>query len=168
MKWKKVLWYSLTILLLGFLTYYIIFSTIHIITTFSRTDAIWKQVITLICNFLILLAELFSAFYSVFIYYFIGSSSNYKIIKDEKNSFLTQDPLPKVVVAIPLYKEPLAVVSETIKGALQIDYPKDRFEVVVLDDSPPEHSKDIELFCKEKGVGFVQRKSRKGFKAGAI
>jgi cellulose synthase/poly-beta-1,6-N-acetylglucosamine synthase-like glycosyltransferase len=168
MNWKKIFWYSLTILLLGFLTYYVIFSTIHIIREFSRTDAIWKQVITLICNFIILSAELFSAFYSVFIYYFIGSSSAYKIIKDEKNHFLTQDPLPKVVVAIPLYKEPLAVVSETIKGALQIDYPKDRFDVIVLDDSPPEHSKDIESFCKENGVGFVQRESRKGFKAGAI
>jgi len=168
MKWKKIIWYSLTILLLGFLTYYIIFSSVHIIREFSRTDAVWKQVITLICNFTILLAELFSAFYSVFIYYFIGSSSDYKIIKDEKNSFLTQDPLPKVVVALPFYKEPLAVVSETIKGALAIDYPKDRFEVIVLDDSPPDYSKDIELFCKEKGVGFVQRESRKGFKAGAI
>ena len=168
MKWKKVFWYSLTILLLGFLTYYVIFSTVHIIREFSRTDAIWKQTITLICNFIILLAELFSAFYSVFIYYFIGSSAYYKIIKDEKNRFLTQDPLPKVVVAIPLYKEPLAVVSETIKGALQIDYPKDRFDVIVLDDSPPDHSKDIELFCKENSVGFIQRESRKGFKAGAI
>jgi cellulose synthase/poly-beta-1,6-N-acetylglucosamine synthase-like glycosyltransferase len=111
---------------------------------------------------------LVSAFYSVFIYYYIGSSAYYRIIKDEQNQFLKLDPLPKVVIAIPLYKEPLTVVSKTIEGALNIDYPKDRYEVIVCDDSPADFSKDIEEYCNKMNIRFVRRESRKGFKAGAI
>lgn len=168
MKWKKVPWYILTLSLLGFLSYYIIYSTIFIIQTYSGSLTHWKAILGLICNFLILSIELVSAFYSVFIYYYIGSSSTYKIVKDDKNKYLMSDPLPKVVIAIPLYKEPLTVVSQTIEGALNVDYPKDRFEVVVCDDSPGDYSNDVKEFCETKNVKYIQRSSRKGFKAGAI
>ena len=168
MQWKKLLWYSLTVLLLLFLFYYVIYSCWYIFDRFSGNLRDWRIIITLICNFLILLIELISAFYSVFIYYYIGSSAYYRIIKDEQNKYLTMNPLPKVVIAIPLYKEPLTVVSKTIEGALKIDYPKDRFEVIVCDDSPPDFSKDIEEYCIERNIKFIRRESRKGFKAGAI
>ncbi len=168
MNWKKIPWYTLTLSLFGFLTYYIITSILFILVAYSGNLSNWRAILGLIFNFLILLIELLSAFYSVFIYYYIGSSSSYEIIKDENNKYLTSDPLPHVVVAIPLYKEPLKVVSQTIEGALNINYPKDRFEVVVCDDSPKGTSSDIENFCVEKGVRFIQRANRKGFKAGAI
>ncbi|MBY8999793.1 MAG: glycosyltransferase [Candidatus Heimdallarchaeota archaeon] len=170
MSWKKILWYSLTVVLLAFLGYYIITSGIYIITEYTTKSYLssWKGVLGLILNFLILLVELFSAFYSVFIYYFIGSSSDYRLLKDDKNKYLTSDPLPKVAILLPFYKEPLTVVSKTIDGALNIDYPKDRFDVIVCDDSPTGESQDIEAFCKERKVKFIQRDSRKGFKAGAI
>lgn len=169
MSWKKILWYILTVLLLAFLGYYIITSAIYIVTFYINLDSWnWKSIIGLILNFLILAIELFSAFYSVFIYYFIGSSSDYRLLKDENNKYLTSDPLPKVVILLPFYKEPLAVVSKTIEGSLNIDYPKDRFEVIVCDDSPADESLDVEQFCQEKNVKFIRRKSRKGFKAGAI
>ena len=168
MNWKKIPWYTLTLSLFGFLTYYIITSILFILDVYSGNLSNWRAILGLIFNFLILLIELLSAFYSVFIYYYIGSSSSYEIIKDENNKYLTSDPLPHVVVAIPLYKEPLKVVSQTIEGALNINYPKDRFEVVVCDDSPKGTSSDIENFCVERDVRFIQRADRKGFKAGAI
>ena len=168
MNWKKIPWYTLTLSLFGFLTYYIITSILFILDVYSGNLSNWRAILGLIFNFLILLIELLSAFYSVFIYYYIGSSSSYEIIKDENNKYLTSDPLPYVVVAIPLYKEPLKVVSQTIEGALNINYPKDRFEVVVCDDSPKGTSSDIENFCVERDVRFIQRADRKGFKAGAI
>ncbi len=168
MNWKKIPWYTLTLSLFGFLTYYIITSILFILVAYSGNLSNWRAILGLIFNFLILLIELLSAFYSVFIYYYIGSSSSYEIIKDENNKYLTSDPLPYVVVAIPLYKEPLKVVSQTIEGALNINYPKDRFEVIVCDDSPKGTSSDIENFCVERNVRFIQRSNRKGFKAGAI
>ncbi|MHA1221754.1 MAG: glycosyltransferase [Candidatus Heimdallarchaeaceae archaeon] len=168
MNLKKILWYILTILLLSFLFYYIITSIIYLSNYTFEDTTLWKKIFSLVSNFLILVIELFSAFYSVFIYYYIGSSTGYRLIKDEKNKFLSRTPLPKVVITIPLYKEPLAVVSKTIQGALSIDYPKDRLEIVVCDDSPPGFSEDIEQFCVENKVTFIHRKTRKGFKAGAL
>ncbi|MCE7742911.1 MAG: glycosyltransferase, partial [Candidatus Heimdallarchaeota archaeon] len=168
MQWKKNIWYSLTIVLLIFLLFYVGYSSYEIVVRLSPYLPNWKAILGLFLNFFILLLELLSTFYSIFIYYFIGSSSTYRIQKDSTNKYLSRSPLPKVVITIPLYKEPLAVVSKTIEGALSIDYPKDRFEIVVCDDSPKESSKDIANFCKEKGVTFIQRESRDGFKAGAL
>ncbi len=125
MSWKKALWYSLTVILFSFLCYYIVTSSIHIVHVY-KTDfdlSGWKAIVGLILNFFILLVELFSAFYSVFIYYYIGSSSDYRLLKDDKNKYLTSDPLPKVAILLPFYKEPLTVVSKTIEGALNIDFP---------------------------------------------
>ena len=135
MSWKKVLWYTLTIILLSFLGYYIVTSTIYVINEYKGDLSNWKAIIGFILNLLILLVELFSAFYSVFIYYYIGSSADYRLLKDEKNKYLISEPLPKVAILLPFYKEPLKVVSKTIDGALAIDYPKDRFDVVVCDDA---------------------------------
>ncbi len=168
MGWKKTLWYSLTVILFAFLGYYVVTSTIYIINFYKDDLSNWKAIVGLSLNFIILLVELFSAFYSVFIYYYIGSSSEYRLLKDDNNKYLTSDPLPKVAIFLPFYKEPLTVVSKTIDGALNIDYPKNRFEVVVCDDSPVGESTDIEAFCKERNVKFIHRDSRKGFKAGAI
>ncbi len=168
MKWKKLFWYILTILLFMFLAYYAIQSIREIITVYSSDYTIGEKFLGIMGNVFILIIELLSAFYSIFIYYYIGSSSTYKIIKDENNRFLQQDPLPFVVIALPLYKEPLVVVSKTIDGVLNLDYPKDRFQVVVCDDSPEGYSTDIEEYCRENGVKYIQRKSRKGFKAGAL
>ncbi len=168
MKWKKLFWYILTILLFMFLAYYAVQSIREIIIVYSSNYTIGEKFLGIMGNVFILIIELLSAFYSIFIYYYIGSSSTYKILKDENNRFLQQDPLPLVVIALPLYKEPLMVVSKTIDGALNLDYPKDRFQVVVCDDSPEGYSTDIEEYCRENGVKYIQRKSRKGFKAGAL
>ena len=81
MSWKRVFWYSLTIILFSFLTYYIVDSTIYIIHQYGPHLTDWRAILGLILNFIILLVELFSSFYSIFIYYYIGSSSDYKILK---------------------------------------------------------------------------------------
>lgn len=168
MQWKKSFWYSLTILLLVFLAFYIGYSSYYIVYKLIPYLPNWKAILGLILNFLILFLELLSTFYSIFIYYFIGSSSSYRILKDENNKYLTSSPLPKVAVILPLYKEPLKVVSKTIDGALKLDYPKERYEVIVCDDSPSDFSSDIKDYCDSKGVRFIRRESRKGFKAGAL
>ncbi|TFG10282.1 glycosyltransferase [Candidatus Heimdallarchaeota archaeon] len=168
MQWKKSLWYSLTILLLVFLAFYIGYSSYYIVYKLTPYLPNWKAILGLLLNFLILFLELLSTFYSIFIYYFIGSSSSYRILKDENNKYLASSPLPKVAIIIPLYKEPLKVVSKTIDGALKLDYPHDRYDVIVCDDSPSDISTDIKDYCDDKGVRFIQRESRKGFKAGAL
>lgn len=80
--------------------------------------------------------------------------------------------LPFVTVQLPIYNE-MYVVERLIDNITQFDYPKDRFEIHILDDSTDE-TLDITLKkVKEyKAKGFhieqITREKRQGFKAGAL
>jgi len=163
----KIFWYILFYLLFGFLLYYIISSSILIIQ-FAKVNSGTKNILIIIENFVILFVELFSAFYSIFIYYYIGSSSDYKIPSNRNFSISEKENFPSVSIIIPTYKEPLAVLSQTIEGALNVDYPKESFEVIIADDTPEGENKELKDFCKKKNVKYIHRENRKGFKAGAI
>jgi cellulose synthase/poly-beta-1,6-N-acetylglucosamine synthase-like glycosyltransferase len=105
---------------------------------------------------------------------------------DQASSFLPMAPggsaleggmgededLPFVTIQLPLYNERY-VVEGLIDNITQFDYPKDRFEIHVLDDSTDE-TQDLvrERVNYYKALGFnieqIRRKVRKGFKAGAL
>lgn len=80
--------------------------------------------------------------------------------------------LPKITVQLPMYNEE-SVAERIIKATCLIDYPHDKLEVQVLDDST-DHSADIaRRFCEEwaaKGypVKYIHRDNREGYKAGAL
>ena len=77
-----------------------------------------------------------------------------------------------VTVQLPIFNE-LHVSARLLESITQLDYPKDRFEIHVLDDSTDE---TVELVAEEvkkyKAQGFqiehVTRKIRTGYKAGAL
>lgn len=79
---------------------------------------------------------------------------------------------PFVTVQLPLYNE-MFVTERLIDCIAQFDYPKDRFEIHVLDDSTDE-TQDIvrrkveEYRAQEFQIEQVRRKERKGYKAGAL
>lgn len=84
----------------------------------------------------------------------------------------TPDYFPFVTIQLPIYNE-LYVVERLILQVSKIDYPKDRFEVQILDDSNDETTQIIRkviLKLKESKVKFdlVRRPNRIGFKAGAL
>ncbi len=72
---------------------------------------------------------------------------------------------PFVTIQLPVYNDP--VVGRCIKTCLNLDYPKDRYEIVVADDSTDEKTKKIIDSFKGK-IKIVRRNNRKGFKAGAL
>ena len=79
---------------------------------------------------------------------------------------------PKVTVQLPIFNE-LYVVKRLIDAVCQIRYPRDRFEVQVLDDSTDETStlaQEVVAAWKARGVDIVylHRTNRQGFKAGAL
>ena len=80
---------------------------------------------------------------------------------------LTGRNLPRVSVHIPVYNDP--VVVDCVKKCLEFDYPKGKYEIIVADDSSDETSGLLDKLHKEGG-GFriIRRKSRAGFKAGAL
>lgn len=80
--------------------------------------------------------------------------------------------LPPVTVQLPLYNE-AAVAERIIKAACRLDYPRDRLEIQVLDDSTDECAA-IARRCVERlrqaghDVICLHREHRAGFKAGAL
>jgi cellulose synthase/poly-beta-1,6-N-acetylglucosamine synthase-like glycosyltransferase len=80
--------------------------------------------------------------------------------------------LPKVTVQLPMFNED-SVAERVIRHTCQIDYPLDRLEIQVLDDST-DHSADIaRKACEEwaaRGypIRYIHRDNRTGYKAGAL
>lgn len=79
---------------------------------------------------------------------------------------------PFVTIQLPIFNE-LYVVERLIDNIAQLKYPKDRFEIHVLDDSTDETveitRKKVEEY-KQKGFNIeqIRRSDRKGYKAGAL
>ncbi len=89
----------------------------------------------------------------------------------EKFDF-TEDEFPEVTIQLPLYNE-YYVVERLLKNIAKIDYPKQKLEIQVLDDST-DHSleKTSKLISEiqQKGINIkhIKRENRSGFKAGAL
>ncbi|NNE70592.1 MAG: glycosyltransferase, partial [Rhodothermales bacterium] len=84
---------------------------------------------------------------------------------------LGDDP-PLVTIQIPLYNEAL-VADRVIAACARQDYPRDRMEIQVLDDSTDETVRvvaDAVRFWRKQGVRMVhlRRTHRTGYKAGAL
>ncbi len=82
------------------------------------------------------------------------------------------DQYPLVTIQLPLYNE-YYVVERLINSVCSIDYPKEKMEIQVLDDSTDETVNVVsKIVSTKKAEGFdivhIRRSSREGFKAGAL
>ncbi len=80
--------------------------------------------------------------------------------------------LPRVTVQVPLYNE-RAVVARVIAAAAALDWPRDRLEIQVLDDSTDDSVAIGAAAVARWGAAgvdivHVQRAERRGWKAGAL
>ncbi len=80
--------------------------------------------------------------------------------------------LPEITVQLPIYNE-MYVVERLIDAVCHIDYPADKFEVQVLDDSTDETQNIARALVERyqnKGINvhYLHREIRTGFKAGAL
>src|SRR4051812_2505774 len=99
----------------------------------------------------------------------------YLYLKHKHNTYQIKGQfinLPKITVQLPMYNEG-PVAERIIKATCQIDYPRDRFEIQVLDDSTDESAELARKTCDDwvaKGynVKFIHRTNRVGYKAGAL
>ena len=79
---------------------------------------------------------------------------------------------PRVTVQLPIFNE-LYVVERLLDAACQIDWPRDRLEIQLLDDSNDETqllaARLVKKYASEGiNVAHIQRTDRVGFKAGAL
>ncbi|MDD4889685.1 MAG: glycosyltransferase, partial [Phycisphaerae bacterium] len=99
----------------------------------------------------------------------------YLYYRNRKNEFKPLGhftDLPKVTIQLPMYNEQF-VAERIIEKCCEIDYPRDRLEIQVLDDSTDE-TVQIASDCVDRmraaghNVVYVHRPDRKGYKAGAL
>jgi cellulose synthase/poly-beta-1,6-N-acetylglucosamine synthase-like glycosyltransferase len=82
------------------------------------------------------------------------------------------EQLPRLTIQLPIYNE-VYVTGRIIDAACGLDYPRDRLEIQVLDDSTDETAalcleKVIEHQRRGIDIRYLHRSSREGFKEGAL
>ena len=82
------------------------------------------------------------------------------------------DDWPFVTIQLPIYNERY-VIARLIDRIAELDYPKDKYEIHILDDSTDEtvdvvKGKVDEYKAKGYQIDHIRRVDRKGYKAGAL
>ena len=89
-----------------------------------------------------------------------------------KFDFSNENEIPRVTIQLPVYNE-LYVMERLLDNISKMDYPPDKLEIQVLDDSTDESfeitAKHIERL-QQSGLDIqhISRENREGFKAGAL
>jgi cellulose synthase/poly-beta-1,6-N-acetylglucosamine synthase-like glycosyltransferase len=96
----------------------------------------------------------------------------YRKFVPEPAGHFAEEELPVITVQLPLFNE-LYVVDRLLKAVTTFDYPREKLEIQVLDDSTDETVKVAEaVVAKYAAQGFdihyIHRTDRTGFKAGAL
>lgn len=117
-------------------------------------------------------------FLSLSILFIFGMHGFIMLYYHKKYKAVQHKPIPDfeckdvVTIQLPLYNE-LYVVERLIDAVCAIDYPKDKLEIQVLDDSTDETVEVAAKIVEEKkklgfDISLIHRENRKGYKAGAL
>lgn len=117
-------------------------------------------------------------FISLTVLFLFGSSGFVMIYyyMKHRNTPVEEPPVireyPPVTVQLPVYNE-VYVVERLIDAACLLDYPRDRLEIQVLDDSTDETNQVVSkrvAFYRAHGIDIkhLRRTNRAGYKAGAL
>jgi len=84
----------------------------------------------------------------------------------------SEEDLPHITVQLPLFNE-MYVTQRLVKAITEIDYPREKLQIQVLDDSTDETIKiareTVETYLSQGfDIQYVHRTDRTGFKAGAL
>lgn len=131
------------------------------------------KTIIFICVVLYLLSMLFILMYSLAQGYLAWSYlTKGKKQPVQKIPNCSEYSWPDVTIQLPVYNEKYVVVR-LIDAVVKMDYPKDKLEIQILDDSTDETVDIIarkveEYFLQGFNIKQVCRKNREGYKAGAL
>lgn len=121
----------------------------------------WDDPVSLICGFLLLLAETYAWVVLVLGYFQTVWPLNRQPVSMPTNTQLW----PTVDLLVPTYNEELSVVKPTIYAALGIDWPKEKLNIFILDDG---NRPEFKAFAAEVGVNYIARATHEHAKAGNI
>lgn len=127
----------------------------------------WERIIWMTCYVLVFAGlSLFGAHRIKVLYLF------WKHRKEEPVPAKAFAELPRVTVQLPLFNE-MHVTERLLAAVAALDYPKDKLQIQVLDDSTDESAElskrlSEELAAEGFDVQYRHRVNRHGFKAGAL
>jgi cellulose synthase/poly-beta-1,6-N-acetylglucosamine synthase-like glycosyltransferase len=131
------------------------------------------RVVTLVLELLVglhVLAVAGLAIYGVNAYVMVATHWRHR--RGAERRRVLPDPLPAVTVQLPLYNERY-VAARLLEAVSAFDYPRDRLEIQVLDDSTDDTTAILAsivdgLRVRGLDVAHLRRRVRTGFKAGAL
>src|SRR5215217_5832307 len=96
----------------------------------------------------------------------------YKDFVPTPSAYFSEAELPTITVQLPLFNE-LYVVDRLLNAVTAIDYPREKLEIQVLDDSTDETTRVAEAAVEKYAaqgfdIHYIHRADRTGFKAGAL
>ncbi|MBW2992579.1 glycosyltransferase [Candidatus Woesearchaeota archaeon] len=94
---------------------------------------------------------------------------NIFVDKKDRKRYKKLDKLPFITVQIPTYNDPIS--ERCVRKCMDFDYPKDKYEIVIADDSTNIQTQNMLQRLSEENPGFVKyihRDNREGFKPGAL
>ncbi len=139
----------------------------------GKKEHYWSHVLAKIILIFYGLCLLLIFFYSVLqLSLAIAYSKNRKTKAAAKHPLLDEGNAPFVTVQLPMFNE-LYVADRIIEKAAEFDYPRDRMQIQVLDDSTDETKEVIakkvaEVAARGINIQHVHRTDRTGYKAGAL
>jgi cellulose synthase/poly-beta-1,6-N-acetylglucosamine synthase-like glycosyltransferase len=111
---------------------------------------------------------LFWLFILILVYHILG----YGLLLSFINLFKKQDntaewtEFPSITVLCPAYNEE-SVIEEKIKSFIDLDYPKDKINMIVIsDDSTDRTNEIVNKYTKDNNIKLVVQKPRKGKQSG--
>ena len=112
------------------------------------------------------------AIYGVYRVKQVSEFWRYSKYPPKPKSEFPENELPHITVQLPLFNE-MYVIERLVKAVTEIDYPRERLEIQVLDDSTDETVKIAsatvaKYAAKGFDIHYIHRDDRTGFKAGAL
>ncbi|MDH5403830.1 MAG: glycosyltransferase [Candidatus Heimdallarchaeota archaeon] len=163
-KQKTMVYFLLSLLNIVFFILYSIYFIKSLIAIFHLSNYI-----IILLNIFILLIEIMLGYYSMVL--LLHFAKGFKLVNGKLNPLIEypyedESKLPLVSILLPMFKEPVSVIKQTLMAALDLNYPKSRYDVYLIEDG--KSNDDIEELCKEIGVKYLTRTDRSHFKAGAV
>ena len=118
------------------------------------------------------LALTYITFYCLMQFHLLYHYQKKRKVVDQENLLNVDSNVPFVTIQLPIFNE-LYVTERLIDNITKFDYPKDKFEIHILDDSTDEtleiSKRKVEEY-KDKGfnIELIRRNNREGYKAGAL
>ena len=111
-----------------------------------------------------LLLSLLSGFFNIFTAYSYYRSQLYsKYLNSIQGKLKPLTKFPTVAIVMPIYNEDPALVKKNMLRLKDMDYPKEKVNFYILDDSTKANvAAEIKGFAKANAIGYIHRQNKCG------